>query len=76
MSLDKLRKLKSVQSSVLKEVTEPEFISTGVASLNILFGGGIDKGIPEGKISMIASPSSLGKSFLAMKVAKNSQKKG
>lgn len=76
MSLDKLRKLKSVQNSVLKEVTDPEFISTGVASLNILFGGGIDKGIPEGKISMIASPSSLGKSFLAMKVARNSQKKG
>ena len=75
MSLDKLRKLKSVQSSVLKEVGEQEFISTGCASLNILFGGGIDRGIAVGKISMIAADSSLGKSFLALKVAKNAQLK-
>ena len=75
MSLDKLRKLKSVQSSVLKEVGEQEFISTGCASLNILFGGAIDKGVPVGKVSMIAADSSLGKSFLALKVAKNAQLK-
>lgn len=75
MSLDKLRKLKSVQSSVLKEDGEQEFISTGCASLNILFGGGIDRGIAVGKISMIAADSSLGKSFLALKVAKNAQLK-
>lgn len=76
MSLDKLRKLKSVQSSVMKEVIDPEFISTGCATLNILFGGGIDKGIPEGKVSMIAADSSLGKSFIALKIAKNAQAKG
>ena len=60
----------------MKEVKDPEFISTGVASLNILFGGGIDKGIPEGKVSMIAADSSLGKSFIALKIAKNAQAKG
>lgn len=75
MSLDKLRKLKSVQSSVLKEVGEQEFISTGCATMNILFGGGIDKGVPVGKVSMIAADSSLGKSFVALKVAKNAQLK-
>lgn len=75
MSLDKLRKLKSVQSSVLKEVGEQEFISTGCASLNILFSGAIDKGVPVGKVSMIAADSSLGKSFVALKVAKNAQLK-
>lgn len=75
MSLDKLRKLKSVQSSVLKEVGEQEFISTGCATLNILFGGGIDRGIPTGKVSMVAADSALGKSFLALKVAKNAQLK-
>lgn len=75
MSLDKLRKLKSVQSSVLKEVGEQEFISTGCATLNILFGGGIDRGIAVGKVSMIAADSALGKSFLALKVAKNAQLK-
>ena len=76
MSLEKLRKLKSVQNSILTEVEEQEFISTGVATLNILFGGGIDKGIPIGRVSMIAADSSLGKSFVGLKIAKNAQAKG
>ena len=76
MSLEKLRKLKSVQNSILTEVEEQEFISTGVATLNILFGGGIDRGIPVGRVSMIAADSSLGKSFVGLKIAKNAQVKG
>lgn len=76
MRLNKLRKLKSVQDSIYEENKEQEFISTGVATLNILFGGGIDKGIPVGKVSMIAADSSLGKSFIALKIAKNAQAKG
>ena len=76
MSLEKLRKLKSVQNSILTEVEEQEFISTGVATLNILFGGGIDRGIPVGRVSMIAADSAQGKSFLALKIAKNAQAKG
>ena len=76
MRLNKLRKLKSVQDSIYEENKEQEFISTGVATLNILFGGGIDKGIPVGKVSMIAADSSLGKSFIALKIAKNAQTKG
>ena len=76
MSLEKLRKLKSVQNSILTEVEEQEFISTGVATLNILFGGGIDRGIPVGRVSMIAADSSLGKSFVGLKIAKNAQAKG
>ena len=76
MSLEKLRKLKSVQNSILAEVEEQEFISTGVATLNILFGGGIDRGIPVGRVSMIAADSSLGKSFVGLKIAKNAQAKG
>ena len=75
MSLEKLRKLKSVQNSILTEVEEQEFISTGVATLNILFGGGIDRGIPVGRVSMIAADSSLGKSFVGLKIAKNAQAK-
>lgn len=76
MSLEKLRKLKSVQNNILTEVEEQEFISTGVATLNILFGGGIDRGIPVGRVSMIAADSSLGKSFVGLKIAKNAQAKG
>ena len=76
MSLDKIRKLKAVQNDILKQDKPLEFISTGVGTLNILFSGRIDGGIPKGKVSMIAADSALGKSMLALKVAKNAQKKG
>lgn len=74
MSLANLKKLKNIANDILVE-KEQEFISTGVGTLNILFGGGIDKGIPVGKVSMIAADSSLGKSIISLKIAKNAQKK-
>ena len=58
MSLEKLRKLKCITDDILKDEKEQEFISTGVGTLNILFGGAVDRGIPKGKISMIAADSS------------------
>ena len=76
MSLEKLRKLKCITDDILKDEKEQEFISTGVGTLNILFGGAVDRGIPKGKISMIAADSSLGKSIISLKIAKNAQKKG
>ena len=76
MSLDKIRKLKAVQNDILKQDKPLEFISTGVGTLNILFSGRIDGGIPKGKVSMIAADSALGKSMIGLKIAKNAQKKG
>lgn len=53
-----------------------KFLSTNVISLNLLFSGRVDGGIPYGKISMISAPSMLGKSFIALGLVKNAQKKG
>lgn len=53
-----------------------DFISTGCIPLNLQFSGKLNGGIPLGKISMLAAPSSLGKTFVGLKIAKNAQKKG
>lgn len=74
----RLSKNKKLKESVLnKDETEvQDFINTGALTLNILFSGRLTGGIPVGKISQISAPSSLGKSFVGMKVTKNAQKKG
>jgi RecA/RadA recombinase len=75
--IGKLSKNKKIQEFIYKdEQTPKDFINTGCLSLNILFSGKLDGGIPVGKVNQIAAPSSLGKSFIGMKVAKNAQKKG
>lgn len=76
--LDKLKKNKHVKDTVYTrdKEEEKEFISTGCLTLNILFSGRLNGGIAVGKMSQIAAPSSLGKSFVGLKVARNAQKKG
>lgn len=75
--IGKISKNKKIQEYIFKdEQTPKEFINTGCLPLNVLFSGKLDGGIPIGKVSQIAAPSSLGKSFIGMKVAKNAQKKG
>lgn len=75
--LDKISKNKKISEYIFKEEATPkDFINTGCLSLNVLFSGKLDGGIPIGKVNQIAAPSSLGKSFIGMKVAKNAQKKG
>jgi RecA/RadA recombinase len=76
--LSKFKANKNISEFILSEENQVDkgFISTGCMSLNILFSGRLDGGIPIGKISQVAAPSALGKSFIGMKVAKNAQKKG
>ena len=75
--INKLSTNKKLQEYIYKdEETPKDFINTGCLSINILFSGKIDGGIPVGKVNQIAAPSSLGKSFIGMKVVKNAQKKG
>lgn len=75
--INKLSTNKKLQEYIYKdEETPKDFINTGCLSINILFSGKIDGGIPIGKVNQIAAPSSLGKSFIGMKVVKNAQKKG
>ena len=72
----RLSKNKTIKDSVLEKTDElQDFINTGSLVLNILFSGRLSGGIAVGKISQIAAPSSLGKSFVGLKVAKNAQKK-
>jgi len=76
--IDRLSKNKALKESVFtkNQDAEIDFINTGALVLNVLFSGRLQGGIPVGKISSIAAPSSLGKSFVGMKIAKNAQKKG
>jgi RecA/RadA recombinase len=55
---------------------ETKFLSTNVIPLNLLLSGRVDGGIPIGKISMISAPSMLGKSFIALGLIRNAQKRG
>lgn len=72
--LKRLRKTNKHIQSFLAGDERPAFISTSCYALNILFSGRLNGGIPRGRISTIAAPSSLGKSFTALKVARNAQK--
>jgi RecA/RadA recombinase len=75
--ISKIAKNKKIKEFIYTEENTPkDFINTGCLSLNVLFSGKLDGGIPVGKVNQIAAPSSLGKSFIGMKVAKNAQKKG
>jgi RecA/RadA recombinase len=73
--IEKLSKNKVLKDSILsQEDNETIFINTGSLVLNLLFSGRLNGGIPVGKISQIAAPSSLGKSFVGLKVSKNAQR--
>jgi len=74
---DKETKNSPALSSYLYGEDDPvEFLSTNIISLNLLFSGKVDGGIPIGRLSMISAPSMLGKSFIAYGLVKNAQKKG
>jgi len=74
-----LMKNKDVMDLVLTEEMEKEnvdFLSMGVIGLNLLVSGKIDGGIPIGRVTEMGAPPSLGKSFVALTLVKNAQKKG
>lgn len=74
--IDKLKKNKDFSEFYCTEKREVDFINTGSIPLNLLFSGRIDGGVPMHRVNMHASSSAEGKSFLAMKLVKNAQKKG
>lgn len=73
--LNKIMSNKIIKANVFVDKTV-EYINTGSLVLNILYSGKLDGGIVKGKVMQIVAPSSLGKSFVAMKIAKNAQKQG
>ena len=58
------------------EHEEVRFLSTNCVTLNLLYSGMVKGGIPIGHMSMISAPSMLGKSFIAMNIARTAQKAG
>ena len=58
-------------------VTEKEFIGTGIYILNALFSKSIlSGGIQNNRITAIAGPSGVGKSFLCYNICREAQKNG
>lgn len=53
-----------------------EWISTGIKSLNFLLSGDVNKGIPVGKMIVVAGEQQSGKSFLGARIAAHAQKQG
>ena len=53
-----------------------DWISTGNYALNALISGDIFKGIPSGRVTTLAAPESTGKTFLALNIAREAQRKG
>lgn len=52
------------------------FEDTGCYILNALLSGNLNGGFPEGRMSVLAAPSSVGKSYIGLQTAAIAQKKG
>jgi RecA/RadA recombinase len=53
-----------------------DWIDTGSMVLNALISGSLYGGVPKGRLVQFAGPSMCGKSFFALQIAANAQKKG
>lgn len=53
-----------------------DYIDTGSYILNACLTGSMFRGIPTGRVCTLAGPAGSGKSFLALSVCRNAQKKG
>ena len=73
--LSKIMANKTIKANVFVDRPK-EYINTGSLVLNILYSGKLDGGIIKGKVMQIVAPSALGKSILAMKIARSAQKQG
>jgi RecA/RadA recombinase len=72
----KLLKSKALSDYVITEKQQPEYISTNVLSLNLLFSGRVRGGVAKGTMNMFSADSSLGKSFVGLSILKEAQKMG
>lgn len=72
----KLLKSKALSEYVITEKKSPEFISTNVLTLNLLFSGRVRGGVAKGTMNMFSADSSLGKSFVGLSILKEAQKMG
>lgn len=63
-----------LSQSPLCNVTD--WIDTGSKMLNAVISGSMYKGIPKGRVTLLAGESGVGKSYIGLKIAGNAQKKG
>jgi recombination protein RecA len=54
----------------------PEYLSSGVITMNLLHKGKVDRAVKIGCMEQISADSSFGKSFIACNILKNAQKHG
>lgn len=75
--LDKFKKTLSAMDNVSTEFRPPAyFFSTGNYAVNRISSGDYFRGIPQGRVSIIAGPSDAGKSFLTCNVMMAAQREG
>lgn len=75
--LDKFRESSGSDSVLNSRYGEPPYwISTGSWALNRICSGSIFKGIPAGRVTILAGESSVGKSLIAATIIANAQKDG
>ena len=68
---------KSIQGLGIGFNDPTDWISTGNYALNYLISGDFEKGIPLGKVSVLAGESGAGKSYIASgNIIRNAQKQG
>lgn len=63
-----------LSQSTLCNVTE--WIDTGSKMMNAVLSGSLYKGVPVGRVTLLAGESGVGKSFIGLKIAGNAQKMG
>jgi len=68
--------IKILDAEPAEEVQTKSWISTGVRSLNFLLSGDTEKGIPVGKMVVVAGEQQSGKSLLGARIAAHAQKQG
>jgi len=66
--------VKILDAEQAENVETTVWISTGIKSLNFLLSGDVNKGIPAGKMVVVAGEQQSGKSLLGARIAAHSQK--
>ena len=68
--------VKILDGEIAEDVETKDWISTGIRALNFFLSGDVDKGIPAGKMIIVAGEQQSGKSFLGARFAAHAQKQG
>jgi RecA/RadA recombinase len=68
--------IKLLDATAGVDVETKSWVSTGIKSLNFLLSGDVDKGIPAGKMVVVAGEQQSGKSLMGARIAAHAQKQG